>query len=90
MNIKPLGKRVLLQVVEVEEKTKGGLILPGTTSKEAENVATVIALGTDKEVEENLKAGDKVVFDKYDSTKIKDGDKEYIIVDFEKVMAIVD
>lgn len=89
MNIKPLGKRLLLKAAEVEEKTRGGLILPGTVSKEANNIGEVIALGTGDELE-NLKVGDKVIFEKYGNTEIKDNDEVYLIVDFERVLAVID
>jgi len=89
MNIKPLGKRLLLQVVEVEEKTKGGLILPGNATKESENIAVVVGVGTGEGLEE-IKIGDKVVFEKYGNTEIKDEYKTYLIVELDKVLAIID
>ena len=89
MNIKPLGKRLLLQVVEVEEKTKGGLILPGNATKESKNIAEVVGIGTGEGLEE-IKIGDKVVFEKYGNTEIKDEHKIYLIVELDKVLAIID
>ena len=89
MNIKPLGNRLLLKAAEVEEKTKGGLILPGTVSKEANNIGEVMALGTGDELGK-LKVGDKVIFEKYGNTEIKDNDEVYLIVDLERVLAVID
>lgn len=89
MSIKPLGKRLLLKVAEVEEKTKGGLILPGTVSKEANNIGEVVALGTGEELEK-IQLGDKVIFEKYGNTEVKDKEETYLIVDFDKVLAVID
>lgn len=89
MNIKPLGKRLLLKLVEVEEKTRGGLILPGNATKESKNIAEVVALGSGEGLED-IKVGDKVVFEKYGNTEIKDEHDLYLIVDLEKVLAKID
>ena len=62
MTIKPIGNRVLLKSVEIEEKTKGGIILPGTATQEKPNTGEIVAVGTGKELE-GLKVGDKVVFE---------------------------
>lgn len=86
MNLKPLGKRVVLSPTQIEETTKGGIILPGASSKKESNIAEVIALGDDVTT---LKSGDRVVFDKYKTTIIKEDDKEYFIIDLEDVLAIV-
>ncbi len=89
MTIKPIGNRVLLKAVEIEEKTKGGIILPGTASVEKPNVAQVIEVGTGKELE-GLKKGDKVVYEKYGLTEIKDGGDVFLIADVEKILAVIE
>lgn len=87
MNIKPLGKRVLINQVKEEEVTKSGIVLPGTVSKEKPIIGEVLAVG--KDVEE-IKVGDKVIYEKYSGTEVKDGDKEYLILDFENILAITE
>lgn len=89
MTIKPIGNRVLLKTVEIEEKTKGGIILPGTAAKEKPNTGEIVAVGTGKELE-GLKAGDKVVYDKYGLTEIKDGHETFLIADVEKILAVIE
>ena len=87
MIIKPLGKRVLIKQVEQEEVTKSGIVLPGTASKEKPITGEVLAVG--KEVED-VKAGDKVIFEKYSGTEVKDGDDSFLILDIDNVLAITE
>ena len=87
MIIKPLGKRVLIKQVEHEEVTKSGIVLPGTASKEKPITGEVLAVG--KEVED-VKAGDKVIFEKYTGTEVKDGDDSFLILDIDNVLAITE
>jgi chaperonin 10 Kd subunit len=87
MIIKPLGKRVLIKQVEQEEVTKSGIVLPGTASKEKPITGEVLAVG--KEVED-VKAGDKVIFEKYSGTEVKDGDNSFLILDIDNVLAITE
>ena len=62
MIIKPLGERVLIKQTEQEEVTKSGIVLPGTASKEKPIIGEVLAVGS--KIEE-VKVGDKVIFEKY-------------------------
>ena len=87
MHIKPLGKRVLIKQVEQEEVTKSGIVLPGTASKEKPITGEVIAVGKDVE---DVKAGDKVIFEKYTGTEVKDGDDSFLILDIDNVLAITE
>jgi len=87
MIIKPLGKRVLIKQVEQEEVRKSGIVLPGTASKEKPITGEVIAVGKDVE---DVKAGDKVIFEKYTGTEVKDGDDSFLILDIDNVLAITE
>lgn len=87
MKIKPLGKRILIKQTEQEEVTKSGIVLPGTASKEKPIIGEVLAIG--KEIED-VSAGDKVIFEKYSGTEIKDGDETYLILEKDNVLAIVE
>ena len=89
MTINPIGNRVLLKSVEIEEKTKGGIILPGTATQEKPNTGEIVAVGTGKELE-GLKVGDKVVYEKYGLTEIKDKDEKFLIADVEKILAVIE
>ena len=84
MNIKPLGDRVVIKVLESEETTKSGIVLPGS-AKERPQMAEVLAVGPGgivdgKEVKMEVKVGDKVIYSKYAGTEVKLDDNEYIIV----------
>lgn len=86
MNIIPLGDRVLLKAKASEEKTASGLYIP-QTAQEKTQIATVIAVGDDKEI--IVKVGDTVIHDKYSGTQIKDGDEDYLIIKNEDILAVV-
>lgn len=94
MNVQPLGDRILVQVLEAKEKTKGGIVLPDT-AKEKPQEAKVVAVGKGKISDEGktipleLKAGDKILFGKYSGTEITMDDQEYLILKEEDVLAII-
>ncbi|HHZ13975.1 MAG: co-chaperone GroES [Caldicoprobacterales bacterium] len=94
MNIKPLGDRVVIKLLETEETTKGGIVLPGS-AKEKPQMAEVLAVGPGgmvdgKEVVMEVKVGDHVIYSKYAGTEVKMGDDEYIIVRQSDILAIVE
>lgn len=94
MNVKPLGDRVVIKNVEMEETTKSGILLTGT-AKEKPQMAEVLAVGPGGMVDGNpvtmtVKPGDKVITDKYAGTKITLEDVEYIIVKQGDILAIVE
>jgi len=93
--LKPLGDRVLIKPIFEEEKSKGGILLPDTVSKEKPQMGEVLAVGpggTDKEgkvVPLTVKVGDKVVYAKYSGTDIKgDDEEEYLILSEKDILAI--
>lgn len=94
MNIKPLGNRILLKNVEIEEKTKSGIVLP-SSAKEKPNVAEVIEVGPGecidgKETKIEVKKGDKVLYSKYSGTEVKLDNEEYLIVKYSDILAILE
>ncbi len=94
MKLTPLSDRVVLQQLEAEEKTKSGIIL-ASSAQEKPQEAVVIAVGPGgvvdgKEVEMQVKEGQKVIYSKYAGTDVKlDGD-EYIIVRQNDILAVVE
>ncbi len=89
MKVKPLADRVLVEILEAEEKTKGGIILPDT-AKEEKTEGKVIAVGAGKTLESGkvqaieVKKGDRVLFGKYSGDDIViDGTKHKILKDSE-------
>ena len=94
--LKPLGDRVLIKPKVEEEKSKGGILLPDTISKEKPQAGEILAVGpggTNKEgklVPMIVKKGDKVIYAKYSGTDIKgDDDEDYIILSEKDILAIV-
>ena len=94
MNVKPLGDRVVIKNVEIEETTKSGILLTGT-AKEKPQMAEVLAVGPGglvdgKEVVMTVKVGDKVIMSKYAGTTVKVDGEEYTIVRQGDILAIVE
>ena len=94
MNIKPLADRVVIKMLESEETTKSGIVLPGS-AKEKPQMAEVISVGPGgvvdgKEVKMELNVGDKVITSKYAGTEVKFDGVEYIILRQSDVLAKID
>ena len=88
--LKPLKDRVVIQMVEQEEKTAGGLFLP-TTAQEKLQFAKVIATSEFTASEDRqVSVGDKVVFEKYSGTEVKYEGVEYLIVSAKDIIATVE
>lgn len=96
MNIKPLSDHILIEPVKEEEKTKAGIFLPETASKEKSEEGKVIATGPGKTTDEgkiipmSVKPGDRVLFQKYGPSEIKIEDKEYLIATESDILAIIE
>lgn len=94
MRLKPLGDRVVVKVIQAEEVTKGGVILPGT-AKEKPQQGEVVAVGTGqyidgKKVELEVKVGDRVIFSKYAGTEVKLDGEEYLLLRESDILAIIE
>jgi chaperonin GroES len=94
MKIRPLGDRVVAVMMESEETTKSGIVLPGS-AKEKPQVAEIVAVGPGgfvdgKEVKMELSVGDRVLMSRYAGTEVKFDGKEYTILKQNDVLAIVD
>ena len=93
--IKPLGDRVVIKVLEKEEKTKSGIVLPDT-AKEKPQEGKIVAVGTGKVLDNgqrislDVKEGDKVIFSKYAGTEVKIDGQDYLILSERDVLAIVE
>lgn len=89
IGIKPLGERVVIKPLEEESRTDSGLYIPDT-AKEKPQTGVVVAIGEgSEETPITVKIGEKVLFPKYTGTDIKMGNVDYIIMDFEKVLAVL-
>ena len=94
VNVKPLHDRVLVQRVEEEEKTKGGIIIP-ETAKEKPQEGKIVAVGDGRILENGntvplaVKEGDRVLFGKYSGTEIKVAGEDYLIMREEDILGVI-
>jgi chaperonin GroES len=88
VKFKPLGERALVKAVEREETTASGIVLPDT-AKEKPQMAEVIAVG---ETENGVKVnqGDVIVFAKYSGTEIRLDNEDYLILDADDILGVVE
>ena len=94
IKIRPLHDRVIVQRLEEEEKTKGGIIIPDT-AKEKPQEGKVIAVGQGKHddgkvVPLDVKAGDRILFGKYAGTEIKLGGEDHLILREDDILGIIE
>jgi chaperonin GroES len=91
--IKPLGDKILVEILEAEEKTKGGIFLPDT-AKEEKTEGKVVAVGAGKVLDSGkvqsleVKKGDKVIFGKYSGDDIQIDGKKHKIIKESEVLAV--
>ena len=94
MKVRPLHDRVIVQRLEEEEKTKGGIIIPDT-AKEKPIEGKVIAAGAGKikkdgtKVPLEVKKGDRVLYAKYGGTEVKIDGEEYLMMKEDDILAII-
>jgi chaperonin GroES len=89
VKIKPLDDRILVEQIEEDESKVGSIIIPDT-AKEKPRMAKVVAVGTDEDLQELVKVGNKIIYSKYSGDEIKVDDKEYLIVQRGDILAIVE
>ena len=92
VKIRPLGDRVLVKTIEVQEEVKGGIIIPDS-AKEKPTTAEVLALGNGRKdgetYEFSVKVGDTVIISKYGGTQVKFEDQEYTILREDDILGII-
>lgn len=95
MEIKPLGDRVLIKVLEPETKTKSGIFLP-ETAKEKPQEGEVVATGEGKLLEDgkrasmSVKKGDKVMFgNRYAGVEVTINGKDHLVISEDNIVAII-
>lgn len=95
VNLKPLGGRVIVEPIEAEDVTAGGILLP-ETAKEKPQKGTVISVGPGerddkgKYIPMEVKVGDTVLFNKYAGTEIKVDGKKIMILRENEILAIIE
>jgi len=95
MKIRPLADRVLVERLEAQAITAGGIVLP-ESAKEKPQKGKVISVGTGRVLEDGtikkmeIKKGDIVLFASYAGNEVKIDDKEYLIMDETSIMAVIE
>ena len=95
MKIRPLADRVLVQRLEAENKTAGGIVLPDT-AKEKPQKGKVVSVGEGKLLDDGtktkpqVKKGDMVLFTSYAGTEVKVEGKDYLIMDESNILAVIE
>lgn len=88
MKVKPLLDRVLVKLDKNEAKTAGGIIIPDTAQEKTQQ-GIVVEVGDDKEAIK-VKAGQKVMYDKYAGTQVKIDGVEHLIIKMADIIAVVE
>ena len=95
MKIQPLADKVLVERLEAETKTAGGIVLPDS-AKEKPQRGKIVSVGEGKSLDDGsrqkmqVKKGDKVLFTSYAGTEVKIKDKEYLIMDESSILAVIE
>jgi len=95
MKVRPLHDRILVKRVKEEEKTKGGIIIPDS-AKEKPAEGEVVSVGGGRKTEDgkvialDVKAGNRILFNKYAGTDIKIEGEDYLIMRAEDVLGIIE
>ena len=96
LGMRPLADRVIVEPLEQDEKTPGGLLLP-ETAKERPQEGLIVAAGigrwdqeSKKRIEMEVAVGDKIVFAKYSGSEIKLGEKKYLIMSEKDILAVLE
>lgn len=94
MNIKPILDRVLIEPIKKEKETKSGIILSSSSSERPE-LGIVVAFGSGKTTENEkidfeLKLKDKVLFNKYAGTEVSLDGKDYLILKYCDILAVIE
>jgi chaperonin GroES len=93
-NLKPLGDKVVVEVLDAEEKTASGIYLPDSAKKKPQE-GTVIATGNGRALDNgernqlSVKVGDKVLFSKYGGNEVSIEGKDYTILDEDQIYAVI-
>ncbi|MEH7180968.1 MULTISPECIES: co-chaperone GroES [Neobacillus] len=92
--LRPLGDRIVIELVESEEKTASGIVLPDS-AKEKPQEGKVVAVGTGRVLESGervaleVSVGDRIIFSKYSGTEVKFEGNEYLILRENDILAVV-
>lgn len=92
--LRPLGDRIVIELIEAEEKTASGIVLPDS-AKEKPQEGKVVSVGTGRVLENgtrvdlDVKEGDRIIFSKYAGTEVKYENNEFLILRESDVLAVI-
>jgi len=92
--LKPLGDRVVIELVESEEKTASGIVLPGTAQEKPQE-GKVVAVGAGRVLDNGervaveVSVGDRIIFSKYSGTEVKYEGAEYLVLRESDIVAVI-
>ncbi len=96
LKLRPLGDRVIIEPLEGEDKSSGGILLP-ETAKEKPQKGVIVAVGPGrwdedgkKRLEMEVALNDKVYFQRYSGQEIPEGDKKYLIMSEKDILAVIE
>ena len=94
-NIRPLADRIVVEPMETESKTAGGIVIPDTADKDKPMRGTVVAIGSGRYIDGKIqplqvKVGEEILFGKYAGTNVKLADKEWLVMREEDVMGVIE
>jgi len=95
MNIRPLGDRVVVKLVEKEETTESGIVLPDTAEEKPQE-GEIVAVGDGKVTEDGdklpvqVEVGDRIIFAKYAGTEVELDGEEYLIFSEKDILAVIE
>lgn len=90
MNIKPIGQKVVAEILPFETRTASGLIIPDTAT-EKQQQAVIKSISQELQNDENniLKEGDKILFNTFSGERIKFDEKEMLIIELNNILAVI-
>ena len=95
MKLKPMGDKIIVERIEPENKTRGGIVLPDN-AKEKPKEGKIIAIGEGKlmdngsRVAPSVKVGEKVIFTSFAGSEVKIDNKEFLIMNEEDILAVIE
>ena len=96
IGVTPLADRILVEPLDKETVSKGGIIIPETVDKERPDQGRVVAVGAGKRNDDgkllplSVKVGQKVLFSKYGPDEVKIGGKEYYVISESNILAVIE
>ncbi len=90
MIIKPIGKRVLVKVINIQEKTTSGILLVASSNEKNYKTGEIIALSSDSEIQSLFKLNQNLIFSKKVGIDIENSGENYVMLDLEDILGIVE